>query len=105
MLHTSVQTTNKTFSESLLTLFTNLSGRSRFSHTGEGVHQPPRWGANLLFGQRFPKICMEMKEIGPRKHMYLATHRSANEPVLSGGDEKFSLGFSMVFLENIWKHT
>ena len=27
--------------------------------------QPSRWGANLLFGQAFPKNFMKMKEIGP----------------------------------------
>ena len=28
--------------------------------------QPPRWGANVWFGQKIPKNCMKMKEFGPR---------------------------------------
>ena len=32
---------------------------------GGGVN-PRGWGANLLFGQKFPENCMKMKEFGPR---------------------------------------
>ena len=32
---------------------------------GEGANPQDR-GANLLYGQNFPKNCMRMKEFGPR---------------------------------------
>ena len=31
-----------------------------------GGANPQGGGANLLFGQKFPKNCMKMKEFGPR---------------------------------------
>ena len=45
-----------------------ISGGSRISQT-VGGRQPPRWGANLLFGQIFPTNCMKMKEISTRGHV------------------------------------
>ena len=34
--------------------------------TRGGVANPQRGGANLLFGQKFPRNCMKMKKFGPR---------------------------------------
>ena len=37
-----------------------------------GGANPLSGGANLLFGQKFPKNCMKMKEFGPGGHASLA---------------------------------
>ena len=45
-------------------MWMHYSGGSKiFQRRGR---QSPRWEPNLLFGQKFPKNCMKMKEFGPR---------------------------------------
>ena len=55
--------------------------------------QPPRWGANLLFGQIFPENCMKIKEFGPGGRV-----PGAPPPLRSANASILLLAFSIVHL-------
>ena len=47
----------------------------------KGAPTPKVWGANLIFGQKFPENCMKMKEFGPGGRVSLA---SPLDPPMTG---------------------